>query len=110
MKPKSSPLEELDAPRFAGAGFVCVVFDARLLNRSAPPVDPGEVTLDAATGGDLAPPNPVRPAKMSLDGDCGFCSGGEVAEVGFEGNVSPLKASIRLFTFECPEVVPMEDV
>lgn len=89
------------------AGFELCVFDAILSNNPALPVDAGEVTLDA-TGCELGPPNPVNPAKRSLDGDCDFCCG--FVEVP-EGNVNPLKASVRLFTFDCPEaVVPKEDV
>lgn len=89
------------------AGFDVCVFDAILSNNPAPPVDAGELTL-GATGGDFGPPNPVKPAKISLDGDCDFCCGcGDVTD----GNVNPLKASVRLFTFDCPEaVVPIDDV
>lgn len=67
MKPKSKPLEETEAFRDI-AGFEACVFDAILSKSPAPLFERGELTPDA-TGGDLGPPNPVRPAKRSLDGD-----------------------------------------
>lgn len=83
------------------------MFEAKLANKSPPPVDPGEVDL-GATGGDFELPKPPRPAKTSFEsGDCSFGGGGEVW---FEGKVNPLKASVRPFTLDWPAVLPIEDV